>query len=442
MIKAHVTLTLSGAAQRLALASPTVDEEYQANIYAKFMSVAPGVKRLFQLSEKTPSFGDILFLYRTSRVKLLTPLISGPQLTVPDLRPRASVVLGAVVKEYKLAEEFFNFQGHPLYTKSFADIIDDVGHLFCESCCSLLLRTSEIKHLCDVCIVLKGDVLQEEIGRIPVAPEKLRVHFQQILTTAQERLLFRVEAVSSELTVSSERTIEIISLLYYALPSESFGEIACNLLTACLSSLQSEVRRLPDRERDVFLLSHYLTLREKIRNLDGQIVGTTQVIDFEPLSDFLWRLLRFDSSLYQLGGDRGFVRSFAGLSRVVSSSVDAKKQVESATSLAFQSFSSYATQLLAQPLLNLKARDAREKKQILEAVEGVQQALTDHFEQEIAELVKKYITNKGHLAAVLDVFHGHLCQVCDDCAKWFGEIDDETQTAIARLQTQIKSLNF
>jgi hypothetical protein len=153
-------------------------------------------------------------------------------------------------------------------------------------------------------------------------------------------------------------------------------------------------------------------------------------------------LLRFDSSLYQLGGDRGFVRSFAGLSRVVSSSIDAKKQLESATSLSFQSFSSFATQLLAQPLLNLKARQGREKSQILAAIEGVEAALNDHFEPDVAQLVKKYITDTGHLNAVVDVLHAHLSQVCEDCIKWFGEIDEDTQAAVAKLQNHIKDLKF
>jgi hypothetical protein len=102
IIKSHITTTLSSAAQRLNLASRRCEEDYESNIYVKYMSVAPGTKRLFQLSEKTPAFGDILSLYRQSRLNLLTPILSSPQLTVPDLRSKATVVFTVVRKEYEL----------------------------------------------------------------------------------------------------------------------------------------------------------------------------------------------------------------------------------------------------------------------------------------------------------------------------------------------------
>jgi hypothetical protein len=137
-----------------------------------------------------------------------------------------------------------------------------------------------------------------------------------------------------------------------------------------------------------------------MRNLNG-IVGTTQSLDFEPLTDFLWRLLRFDRSVYQLSGERGLMRSIAGISRVVSASIDGKKQLESATLLSFQSLTSYATKLLAQPLLNLKTRKTKEKGQILAAIEGVQSAIADHFQSDLGTAVRKFITNETHISSAV-----------------------------------------
>jgi hypothetical protein len=345
-----------------------------------------------------------------------------------------------VRKEHELAKEFFNFQGHPVYTRCFSDLVNDIGQTFYDSCCPLFLKTIDVKHLCDACVVLKGDVMQEEIGRLPVAPEKLRSHFLRLLGSVQERLLFRVEVLSKEICGSSERTIEMISLLYYALPDDSFGEVGCTLLTGCLESLQASAKQYSRIDRDVFLLSHYLILRDRMRNLNGQIVGTTQALDFEPLTEFLWRLVRFDRTAYQLGGGRGIVRSLAGISRVVSASIDGKKQLESATSLSFQSLTSYATQLLAQPLLNLRARQSKEKAQILAAIEGVQAALADHFQSDVGAPVRKFITNEAHIAAVIDVLQGHLAHVVDDCVKAFEPLDPESEAAAGRLKAAIKAL--
>jgi hypothetical protein len=254
--------------------------------------------------------------------------------------------------------------------------------------------------------------------------------------------MFRVEVLSSEISASTDRTIETISLLYSALPSESFGEIGYTLLTGCIEALQGSAKHLPRVERDVYLLSHFLLLRESVRNLNGQIVGTTQIVDFEPLTEFLWRLLSFDRTLYQLSGERGLVKSLSGLSRVISNQIDGKKQLESETSLAFQSLTAYTTQLLAQPLLNLRARQAKEKPQVLAALEGVEAALQDHFQAELGTVVKKYVANDAQRAAVLDVLHGHLVHVIQECMQAFQPMDAETETAFASLKEKITGLSF
>jgi hypothetical protein len=442
LIKAYISSTFSGLAQRLALASRWADESSESNVYGKFTAVAPAVRRLLRLAEKTPAFCDIVQLYRSARMSLISPMLSAPLASVSDLRSKASVVLTFVRKEYELAKDFFNFQGHPGYSRCFSELVHDIGQTFYDSCCPFFLRTLEIKQLCDACVVLKGDVLQEEIDRLPLAAEKLRSHVVRLLSSVQERLLFRIEVLSKEISASSERTIEVISLLFYALPSDSFGEVSCTLLTGCLDSLQIAAKKFAGLDRDIFLLSHYLALRERMRNLNGQMVGTSQSLDFEPLTDFLWRLLRFDRSIYHLGGERGFVRTIAGISRVVSVSIDGKKKLESATSLSFQSLTSYATQLLAQPLLNLKARQVKDKAQILAAVEGVTTAITEHFKSDIGAAVRKHIENETHIAAVLDVLHRHFHQVIDDCFQAFAPIDDETQAAEAELKKTVSALSF
>lgn len=442
IVKHHVSNTFESILQRLNLSSRDTDPNFESNMYTKFKSVAKTTRGLFQLSEKTPVFTDILGLYTSTRMSLLKPLISPPINDLSEIRQRASLVLRIVRAEYDLAREFFDFNGHPMYLKCFSEMVSDIGQLFYDSCCALIVKSSDRKQLCEVCIVLKGDVLQDEIGRIPVAAEKLRSQFMRLLSTAQERLLFRVEVCTKQLSSDSSVTMDTISRLYYALPSESFGEIACNLLIACLDSLKTASRKYPPFECDVFLLSHYLVLREGMKNLNGRIVGTQQVVDFEPVTDFLTRLLRFDSSIYQLGGERGFVKSLAGLSRVVSSTIDGRKQLESATSLCFQSVASYATQILTQPLLNLKARQGKEKSQILAAVEGVEVNINEHFKPDIGDIVQKHISDRGQLSAILDVLHGHLISVVTDCVKSFGEIDQETQVAIEKLKTKIGVLKF
>jgi hypothetical protein len=79
---------------------------------------------------------------------------------------------------------------------------------------------------------------------------------------------------------------------------------------------------------------------------------------------------------------------------------------------------------------------------VLAAVEGVEAALQDHFQAELGDVVKKYVANEAHRAAVLDVLHGHLVHVIEECMQAFQPIDAETEAAFARLKEKITGLSF
>ena len=177
-----------------------------------------------------------------------------------------------------------------------------------------------------------------------------------------------------------------------------------------------------------------------MKNFDCQIIGTTHEIDFEPLSEFLWRLLKFDPSIYKLSGERGLFSSLSGLSRVVSSTFDVRKELESATSLCFKSLTSYSTQLLLQPLVNLKLRHGKEKEQILASLEGVNLAIDEHFKECIGDKLENGIANKAQKDAVYEALRSHLKQVISNCVLSFGEIDEETKAQINKLIERINSL--
>lgn len=438
IIKDYVKLTLS----RLSLRISTSKDDDENKIYVKYMSVAPMIKRIFRLSEKTIGFGDVLGIYRSSRIDLLSPILSIPILEPKEIRTFASKILTYVRKEYELAREFFNFDGHPLYVKCFCDLISDIGQIFCDNCCSLLTKIVDINVLCEICIMLKGDVLQEEISRIPLAAEKLRNHFLYVLGQAEERLMFRIEIINGEKAINSDQAIQLLSLIYYALPRESFVISASNLLKTYMKNITLESSKYKEDsiEKSLFLLDNYLILHEKLKNFDCQIVGTTQSFDFEPLSDFLWRLLQFDSSVYKLNGERGLIKSVSKLSRIISSTFDVRKELENEICLSFKSLTSYSTQLLIQPLLNLENRQRKEKSLILSAFEGINEAIKEHFQTCIGDKLNEIIKNQSERNAILDVLRSHLTRTVNDCVSSFGEIDQETKESLEKLLDTINKL--
>ena len=447
LIRDHISLTFSRIIQRIKL-NKKIDEQFKNDIYIKFRPSSHIVSKLFKLCEKTSVFADVLSVYKNARIDLLNPILSVSIASIDDIRPRASTSITFAFKEFDLAQSYFQFDSHPLYVRCFSDLISSIGQFFYDSCCGTLLHCNDIKQLCDVCIVLKGDVLQEEISRIPYGAEKLRSHFFNLLSDTQERLLFRTELFLKEIISSpetaSQKTIEILSMLYYALPSESFSETACNMITTCISILSESAKKFKDNniDSDAYRLSHFLILRDQLSQFDLNLIGTSQTIDFEPVSEFLWRLIRFDTSIYSLKGEKGLLKSVAGLSRVISTSIDAKKQLESVTSLAFKSLTSSATQILVQPLLNLEARHGKEKNQILSAIEGINTIILEHYNTQIALKIKNHILNDLHLSAVLEVLKEQLLNVVKECYKSFNDVDEETLIKMNELLELIKNLRF
>lgn len=447
LIKDYIGSTFNRISTLIML-NKKYDEQYKNDIYVKFIRDSNRIMRLYKMCEKTPLFADILSIYSDTRIKLLTPILSMPICDITDIRPRASTILSFCYKEYDLCQNFFKIDDHPAYGRCFSNLVSSIGLLFYQSCVSTLLKTNDVKQLCNACIVLRGDVLQEEISRVPVAAEKLRKHFSTLLSDAQERLLFRIELSTQEITndaqEASTRTIDALSMLYYALPPETFGEVACQLLTACLQTIITESKKFKDDpiESDSYLLGHLLILGDQLSHFDTQIVGTTQTIDFEPVTEYLSRLLRFDSTAYQLKGERGLLYSVANMTRVVSSTVDARKNLESQTSLTFKSLTSNATQMLVQPLVNLIARQGKEKKQILSAVEGVKTIVGEHFKNGISAKVTLHIKNKDHLNAVLEVLKTELLKVLNEFIKSVGEVDEETKSQLDSLLAMFNELSF
>ncbi|OHT14220.1 hypothetical protein TRFO_15521 [Tritrichomonas foetus] len=429
IISEHISVTLSQITHRLV-----TNQKSDESIYTKFISVAPTVRRLFSLSEKTSAFSSVLSIYKNSRNTLLTPLISAPINNSPEIRSRASTVLTYARKEYELAKEFFNFNGHPMYTKCFCELINDIGSCFHDCCYSLLMKVNEIKPLCDTCIVLKGDVLQDEIGRIPVASEKLRSQFMRVLKEAQERLIYRSKIASSEFKGDTDRTIELVSLLYCALPRESFSDIASALIKNCLVSLEESSKKFKNAERDIFLLGNYLALHDRMTNFDCQIIGTTtQGIDLEPVNEFLWRILRID---------RSFLKNINEMTRTSKSTVDARKELEDSTSLSFQSLTTYATRLILQPLLDLQVKKIQEKPKILSEIQKAIKDLNSNVETGITNLINSRITSKNYREAVISVLKKHLNEVIHETQNSVGNHDDnEIRNAFQQLSERINQIS-
>lgn len=435
VISNYISTTLSQITHKLSMNQTKLDD----NIYIKFISVAPSIRRLFVLSEKTSAFGTVLSIYRNSRMTLLKPFLSQPITSSNEIRSRASTILTVARKEYELAHEFFDFNGHPLYIKCFCELIGEIGSIYHDTCYSLLLKVNDIKDLCNTCIVLKGDVLQEEISRIPIAAEKLRTHFIRILNETQERLIYRSKILSTEIKGDATKTVELLSLLYYALPRESFGECAYTLIKNCLNGLDELSKKKYGNaptstiERDSFLLGNLLILHDRIKNFDCQIVGKNQSVDIEPLSEFLWRVLHFDMD---------FLKNRLEMSRISNPYIDSRKELDSATSISFHSLTDSATNILFSPLLNIQQKKINDKKQILNEINKVEKLFDENVKQKITSVIDGQIKPKPYKDAVIDVLRSHLKQVVLDVMTSIENIDDETQESFNLLIQKVSQISI
>lgn len=433
IISNHISNTLSQITHRLSMSQTKLDD----NIYVKFISIAPSIRRLFILSEKTTAFSAVLSIYKNSRITLLTPFLSQPITSINDIRTRASTILTVSRKEYELAHEFFDFNGHPLYIKCFCELISDIGSIYHNTCYTLLIKTNDIKDLCNTCIVLKGDVLQEEISRIPVAAEKLRSHFIRILNEAQERLISRSKILSAEIKGDSERTVDLLSLLYYALSRESFGDCASVLIKNCLKGLDEAAKKqfgnTPSAtiEKDSFLIGNYLILHDRIKNFDCQIIGKSQNNDIEPISEFLWRILHFDIN---------FLKNRAETSKGSNSYIDSRKELETATSICFHSITDFSKNALFSQLLNIQQKKINDKNQILTEINNAEKNFDAIVKQKVTSAIQSQIKSKAYRDAVLEVLRSQLNQVVQETLSSIANVDDEIKEAFYRLTQKIAKL--
>ena len=196
MVKEYISKSFRTMSRFLLSANKAIDDQYKNDIYIKFKSEPTRIMNLYKMCEKTQVFPDLLNVYKEARIKLLQPILQIPISDITDVRPRATMAISFCFKEYDLSQSYFRYDAHPMYQKCFSDLVDNIGSLFYESCVATIIKTTDIKQLCDACIVLKGDNLQDEISRIPMAAEKLRYHFSRLLSSVQERLLIRTEMFS------------------------------------------------------------------------------------------------------------------------------------------------------------------------------------------------------------------------------------------------------
>lgn len=441
IIKNYVSTTFSKITSRLSSNSTLKIDE---NIYVKFISVAPIIRRLFVLTEKTSSFSNILSIYKISRIHLLTPILSQPISDITEIRSKASTVLTVSRKEFELAKEFFNFDGHPLYVKTFCELIHEIGCLYHDSCFPIIMQNNDIKSLCNTCIVLKGDVLQEEINRIPIATEKLRFQIMRVLQESQERLIHRSELRSLEIKGDTDKTIELLSLLYYALPRDMFSSCAFKLIKNSLKALDEIAQKQfvivqndPKSsalkiEKDAFLLGNYLLLHDRIKNFDCQIVGnqSTQTFDYEPVSEFLWRVLRFNLNFLKTISDNTNANELP--------QIDCRQELEKCTSATFQSLTNNVTDILFEKVSKMDNKTS--KSEILSLIRSCVASFDEKIKDEVLNVIVNRIKSKNYRDAVVGVLKAHLKQVIENVMKNLTDIDAQTTIEFTKLLNKIDKL--
>ena len=417
----HVSSTLEKITNRL-INNQKMDE----SIYVKFISVAPTIRRLFELSEKTKAFGSVLEIYKNSRVNLLNPLITQPLQNPNDIRSRASTVLTFSRKEYELAKEFFNFNGHPMYIKCFCELINDIGKCFYNVCCSLLgnigttIKGNEIKMLCDICIVLKGDVLQDEISRIPLASDKLRFQFQRVLLEAQERLVVKAEThMNNNIKSDTLKTIELLSLLYYALIRETFSRSSYNILSIYMKSTEESSKKIKNAlEKDIYLLENYLLIQDCINGFDCQIIPSSTTEKSQPQinntpssSELFWGLVRLDKNVIKNVNDaisRKVMNSNSQTKIILDTSINIKNEIESIVNKCYISLTKHISEIFLKPVLEITSKDGQSIPQSILMLKQMEKELIENTKTNGFSKISAQIQNQKTKRQILSALKSKL----------------------------------
>ncbi|XP_022159148.1 conserved oligomeric Golgi complex subunit 3 isoform X2 [Momordica charantia] len=414
MIRFHVVSVLKSASSQVQAAmrsssgsNTAVSEGVEASfIYVRFEAAAEELKTMLEEIESRSTrkeYIEILAechrLYCEQRLSLIKNIVHqrisefAKKEALPSLTRSGCAYLMQVCQlEHQLFDHFFPSSSDNV--SSLAPLIDPLSTYLYDTLRPRLVHETSLDFLCELVDILKVEVLGEQLTQQGESLVGLRPTLQRILADVHERLTFRarthlgdeianyfpsdedlqypekLEKTSGEMSESTsagmnqgtpntwypplEKTLSYLSKLYRCLEPVVFTGLAQEAVEVCSTSIQKASKLIAKRsspmDGQLFLIKHFLILREQIASFDIEFSATHKELDFSHVLEHLRRILRGQASLFDWSKSTSLARTLSP--RVLESQIDAKKDLEKNLKATCEEFIMSVTKLVVDPMLS------------------------------------------------------------------------------------------
>ncbi len=299
--------------------------------------------------------------------------------------------------EHQLFDHFFPVSSSE--PSNLAPLLDPLCTTLYDTLRAKFIHEADLELLCELVDILRGEVLDEQLGRRRDSVAGLHPTILKTLADVQERLTFRAQTYMRDEIANFlpspedldfpaklekaaaaagggtdeegrdfystwypplEKTLSCLSKLYRCLEPAIFTGLAQDAINMCSTSIQRASklieRRASQMDGQLFLIKHLLILREQIAPFDIDFSVTHKELDFTHLLEHLQRVLRGQSSLWS---SQSLARTFSP--RVLDYQVDAKKELEKNLKMTCEQFIMSVTKIAIEPMLSFITKVAAVK---------------------------------------------------------------------------------
>lgn len=415
MVRTHVLGVLKTASQQVQVGikesaavhgKVTMSEAAETSVlYVRFKAAANEIKPLMEEIESRKSkaeyaqiLADCHSLYCEQRLTLVRGVV---RLRISDyskseplaslMRQGCAYLMQVCQSEHQLFDHFFSSSSSD--TSNLAPLVDPLCTVLYDILRPKLIHEADLELLCELVEILKGEVLEEELGRRGDSVAGLKPTILRILADVQERLTFRAQThmrdeianylpsnedldypakLEREASVISniegeegrdaygslypplEKTLSCLSKLYRCLEPAIFTGLAQDSIGVCSLSIQKASKLITKQssqmDGQLFLIKHLLVLREQIAPFDIDFAITYKELDFAHLLDHLRRIFRGQASFFDFASRTQFAKAFSP--RVTENQLDAKKDLEKTLKSTCEQFIMSITKLAVEPMLS------------------------------------------------------------------------------------------
>jgi hypothetical protein len=164
------------------------------------------------------------------------------------------------------------------------------------------------------------------------------------------------EAAAGQWYPPVRSTLLLLSKLYRCIDARIFAGLAQEAVAACTACVQNAGRGVAKQsgslDAQLFVIQHLLFLREQIAQFDVDLTFTDTDLDFTHMRDHVRRIMTGEASLFTLSSSNAMVQMLGkGGPRVVSASIDSKRDLEQQLKACCESFILAITKAAVEPML-------------------------------------------------------------------------------------------